>query len=150
MKYLELITLLKDTSLKHLEINSVGNGRRSELDESDNALYPATHFVSVAPTRALPTNGAFTKTYQVLLFVADLLHEDDRTPENIAQFLDKTDIIVQELIMRWVITESLRIEQVQSEEFIDEFAQGLIGWAVSFQIIFKVNPTSCDLPFSDL
>ncbi len=150
MKYLELLTLLKDTALTHYQVNSVGNGRRSEVDEADNQLYPVVHFLALDPTISAPPNGTFVKTYQIGMIVADLLHEKDLTDSNIADMHNKTSEILEELFLRWKITEGLKIDNWSAVEIVDDLDAGLVGWVVNFQVIFQLNPTTCDLPFSDI
>jgi hypothetical protein len=125
--------------------------RFGHIDTFDIEKWNEFPIFQVIPPNVTYATGSKTFSFQIIL--ADIPRDKETKTEYQREVLSDLQQIVEDFIAnvmtnRQVFGELISVQNVSIEPFIEEFANVLTGWTISFDMIVPYYWSSCDTPSS--
>jgi len=149
----QLISVFKDISTRHYQINGFGIGDNWENGASEAKMHPV---LWINPTTAsMPSSDNGYKTFEIdfEVRVFDLVNKDESNEnEVLSDCIDiLKDIITEFKGHPYYVNSQLNIiDDINFEAFTEEFDEEVSGWVCEISLMTPVLTSFCGIPSADI
>lgn len=149
----QLISVFKDISTRHYQINGFGIGDNWENGASEAKMHPV---LWINPTTAtMPSTDTGYKTFEIdfEVRVFDLVNKDESNEnEVLSDCIDiLKDIITEFKGHPYYVNSQLNIiDDISFEAFTEEFDEEVSGWVCEISLMTPILTSFCGIPSADI
>ena len=149
----QLISVFKDISTRHYQINGFGIGDNWENGASESKMHPV---LWINPTTAtMPSTDTGYKTFEIdfEVRVFDLVNKDESNEnEVLSDCIDiLKDIITEFKGHPYYVNSQLNIiDDISFEAFTEEFDEEVSGWVCEISLMTPILTSFCGIPSADI
>ena len=149
----QLISVFKDISIRHYQINGFGIGDEWEIGASKAEMHPVLWINPVTATMPSTDNGYKTFEIDFEVRVFDLVSKGE-TNENdvLSDCIDiLKDIITEFKGHPYYVNSQLNIiDDISFEAFTEEFDEEVSGWVCEISLMTPILNSFCGIPAADI
>jgi hypothetical protein len=148
--YYTITTLIKDSLLEDTNVNTVTKGTKNEIDISKQTIFPLSH---MKVENVIQEDALLRFSMSVeLLDKVDI--NNDQTNDGFSKNDNEDDILNTQLAVGVRLMERLRRGDLKTDDYeldgdpnyeqiLEAYENGLSGWLLTFDILYKHDMTVC-------
>ena len=149
----QLISVFKDISTRHYQINGFGIGDNWENGASEAKMHPVLWINPTTATMPSTDNGYKTFEIDFEVRVFDLVNKDESNEnEVLSDCIDiLKDIITEFKGHPYYVNSQLNIiDDISFEAFTEEFDEEVSGWVCEISLMTPILTSFCGIPSADI